>query len=50
VKKKAAQRLGGDDEIQVEIVEDIAPARSGKYRPVISKVAEELYKNRSFTD
>lgn len=50
VKKKAAQRLGGDDEIQVEIVDDIAPARSGKYRPVISKVAEELYKNRSFTD
>jgi len=50
VKNKAAQRLGGDDEIQVEIVDDIAPARSGKYRPVISKVAEELYKNRSFTD
>lgn len=50
VKKKAAQRLGGDDEIQVEIVDDIAPARSGKYRPVISKVAEELYKNRSFSE
>ncbi|MDY0270735.1 phenylacetate--CoA ligase family protein [Trichloromonas sp.] len=50
VKKKAAQRLGGDDEIHVEIVADIAPARSGKYRPVISKVAEELYKKRSFTD
>ncbi len=48
VKNKAAQRLGGDDEIKVEIVDDIAPARSGKYRPVISKVAEELYKNRSF--
>lgn len=48
VKKKAAQRLGGDDDILVEIVDDIAPARSGKYRPVISKVAEELYKNRSF--
>ena len=50
VKNKAAQRLGGDDEIQVEIVDDIAPARSGKYRPVISKVAEELYKNRSFSE
>jgi phenylacetate-CoA ligase len=48
VKNKAAQRLGGDDEIQVEIVEDIAPARSGKYRPVISKVAEELYGKREF--
>jgi phenylacetate-CoA ligase len=49
VKKKAAQRLGGDDEIQVEIVDDIAPARSGKYRPVISKVAEELYGRREFS-
>lgn len=49
VKKKAAQRLGGDDDIIVEIVDDIAPARSGKYRPVISKVAEKLYKNRDFT-
>jgi phenylacetate-coenzyme A ligase PaaK-like adenylate-forming protein len=49
VRKKAAQRLGGDDEIIVEIVDDIKPARSGKYRPVISKVAEELYKNRDFT-
>lgn len=49
VKHKAAQRLGSDDDIQVEIVDDIAPARSGKYRPVISKVAEELYKNRSFS-
>lgn len=49
VKEKAAQRLGGDDEIQVEIVDDIAPARSGKYRPVISKVAEELYGKREFS-
>jgi phenylacetate-CoA ligase len=48
VKNKAAQRLGGDDEIHVEIVDDIAPARSGKYRPVISKVAEELYGKRQF--
>ncbi|WP_282755062.1 phenylacetate--CoA ligase family protein [Desulfuromonas thiophila] len=49
VKHKAAQRLGSDDDIQVEIVDDIAPARSGKYRPVISKVAEELHKNRAFS-
>ncbi|WP_305043250.1 phenylacetate--CoA ligase family protein [Geoalkalibacter sp.] len=49
VRKKVAQRLGGDDEIRVEIVDDIAPAPSGKYRPVISKVAEELYRQRSFT-
>lgn len=48
VKHKAAQRLGGDDLIRVEIVDDIKPARSGKYRPVISKVAEELYGKRQF--
>lgn len=48
VKAKATQRLGGDDEIIVEIVDDIQPAPSGKYRPVISKVAEELYRKRTF--
>ncbi len=50
VKAKAAQRLGGDDEIIVEIVDDIHPAPSGKYRPVISKVAEELYRKRAFVN
>jgi phenylacetate-CoA ligase len=49
VKTKAAQRLGGDDKINVYIVDDIKPAKSGKYRPVISKVAEELYQNRDFS-
>jgi phenylacetate-CoA ligase len=48
VRAKAKQRLGGDDDIAVEIVEDIAPSPSGKYRPVISKVAEELYRDRTF--
>ncbi len=48
VKVQAAKRLGGDDVILVDIVADIKPARSGKYRPVISKVAEELYQNREF--
>jgi phenylacetate-CoA ligase len=48
VKQKAAQRLGGDDKILVEIVDDIQPAPSGKYRPVISKVAESLYRHRTF--
>lgn len=48
VKTQAAKRLGGDDTILVEILDDIKPARSGKYRPVISKVAEELYRNRDF--
>lgn len=49
VKTQAARRLGGDDVIDVEIVEDIKPAKSGKYRPVISKVAEELYAKRDFS-
>ena len=48
VKIQAAKRLGGDDVVLVEVVDDIKPARSGKYRPVISNVAEELYKNRDF--
>lgn len=48
VKSKAAQRLDGDDRIDIELVDDIKPARSGKYRPVISKVAEELYAKRHF--
>ena len=48
VKAAAQKRLGGDDDIIVEIVEDIKPAPSGKYRPVISKVAEELYRERNF--
>lgn len=48
VKEKAAQRLGGDDHIDVELVEEIKPAKSGKYRPVISKVAEALYQDRNF--
>ena len=48
VKNKAAQRLGGDDKINVIIVDDIKPAKSGKYRPVISKVAEELYERKQF--
>lgn len=48
VKVQAAKRLGGDDVILVDIVDDIKPAQSGKYRPVISKVAEELYQNRDF--
>jgi phenylacetate-CoA ligase len=48
VKTAAQKRLGGDDEILVEIVDDIQPAPSGKYRPVISKVAEEQYRERNF--
>jgi len=48
VKTAAQKRLGSDDEIIVEIVDDIQPAPSGKYRPVISKVAEELYQKQNW--
>jgi phenylacetate-CoA ligase len=48
IRTQAAKRLGGDDRVDVEIVDDIAPARSGKYRPVVSRVAEELYHRREF--
>lgn len=49
VKEQVSKRLGSDDNIIVELAEDISPAPSGKYRPVISKVAEELYKERLFS-
>ncbi|MGE0083159.1 MAG: phenylacetate--CoA ligase family protein [Desulfococcaceae bacterium] len=42
VKKAVQARMKSDDEIIVETADDIAPSPSGKYRPVISKVAEEL--------
>ena len=48
VRQQVAKRLGSDDEIQIEIVDDIQPAASGKYRPVVSKVAEELYDMKKF--
>lgn len=34
------KRLQSDDQITVEIVDDIQPGKSGKYRPVVSRVAE----------
>ena len=49
VKNQAAKRLASSDDIIVEIVDDIEPALSGKYRPVISKVAEERCKEMSFS-
>lgn len=42
VAAKVRARLGGDDRIVVERVDDIKPAPSGKYRPVIGKVAEQM--------
>ena len=49
VLRQVQQRIEGDDRIIVEIVEDIKPAPSGKYRPVISKVALEMFRNRDFS-
>ncbi len=48
VAAKVRARLGSDDRIVVERVDDIKPAPSGKYRPVVSKVAEELRRSERF--
>ena len=42
----ARARLDSTDEIIVELVDDIAPAASGKYRPVVSKVYDQMVKSR----
>jgi len=42
VRRAVQARLASDDRIDVEVVEDIPPAPSGKYRPVIGRVAEHL--------
>ncbi|MBN2212125.1 MAG: phenylacetate--CoA ligase family protein [Sedimentisphaerales bacterium] len=42
VEKAARARLQSTDDIIVELMDDIAPAPSGKYRPVISKPAQEF--------
>jgi phenylacetate-CoA ligase len=49
VKAAVRARRASDDRIEVEIVEDIAPAPSGKYRPVIGKLAESLQASGRFT-
>jgi phenylacetate-CoA ligase len=48
VKSVVGKRLGCDDEVLVELVDDIQPAPSGKYRPVISRVAEQLQQGDIF--
>ncbi len=40
VVRQAKQRLGEDTQIDVELVDDIEPAPSGKYRPVINTIGE----------
>jgi phenylacetate-coenzyme A ligase PaaK-like adenylate-forming protein len=49
VEKAARARLASTDRIVVELVDDIRPAPSGKYRPVIGKVAEKMHRDREFT-
>jgi phenylacetate-CoA ligase len=41
VRRQVHARLQSDDHVAVQVVEDIPPAPSGKYRPVVSKVAEQ---------
>jgi phenylacetate-CoA ligase len=41
VARQALARLRSDDEVTVRVVDDIRPAPSGKYRPVVSKVAQD---------
>ncbi len=42
VRRAVQQRLRSDDRILVELVDDIRPAPSGKYRPAIGRLAERL--------
>lgn len=49
VKSAVKARLASDDEIRVERVDDIQPAPSGKYRPVVGKVAEQMLQSGRFT-
>jgi phenylacetate-CoA ligase len=49
VLRQMRARLQSDDEMTLEIVDSIDPAPSGKYRPVISKVAEQLRQTGGMT-
>ena len=42
VRQAVRRRLNSNDEVLVELVDDIRPAPSGKYRPVIGQLAEKL--------
>ena len=44
VRAKVAARLGEGNEIRIELVDDIAPSPSGKYRPVVGNAAAERMK------
>ena len=42
IRRQALARLKSDDEVKVSVVDDIAPAPSGKYRPVVGTLGERL--------
>jgi len=42
VRRAVRQRLRSDDSVSVRAVDDIAPAPSGKYRPAIGRLAQDL--------
>ena len=44
VARQVRDRLRSEDKVVVRTVEDILPVPSGKYRPVVSKVAREKLK------
>lgn len=51
IRRKVQERLQSDDHLLIQTVEDIPSTPSGKYRPVISKVAEErLNEARCYAD
>lgn len=51
VERQVRDRLRSEDKVVVQVVDDIHPAPSGKYRPAVSKVAEEkLRAARSVAD
>lgn len=43
------RRIGGHDEIAIEMVEEIPPCASGKQRLVISEVSRQMMESRVFT-
>jgi phenylacetate-CoA ligase len=48
VAEAARARLGGNNKVEVKIVADISPAASGKYRPVVSTVGDQLRRQGRF--
>lgn len=47
VVRQTRARLRSDDVVTAHVVDDIHPAPSGKYRPVVGKVAEELLRHNA---